>query len=98
LLAGTTLVAPAAAGDTNKLDFNMGKLVGSTAPNLPPPPPDKKNCITLIIVAVAVAVVVACIVAPAMANFAVGLLGEGMAATVVAGGLTAAAATTRRAT
>jgi LysM repeat protein len=90
LVAGTTLVAPAATGNTNALDFNMGKLVGSTAPNLPPPPPDKNNCLTLIIVAVAV--VVACIVAPTMGKFAVALMGKGMAATVIAGGLTAAAA------
>jgi YD repeat-containing protein len=90
LVAGTTLVAPGAAADTNKLDFNIGKLVGSTAPNLPPPPPDKKNCITLIIVAVAV--VVACIVAPYMAGFVAGMGLTGTAATVVAAGLTAAAA------
>jgi LysM repeat protein len=91
LVPGSTVVAPAAAADTNKLDFNTGKLIGSTAPNLPPPPPDKKNCITLIIVAVAV--VVACVVAPYMATFAAGLVGgAGTAATVIAGGLTAAAA------
>jgi YD repeat-containing protein len=90
LVAGMTVVAPAAAADTNKLDFNMGKLVGSTAPNLPPPPPDKKNCITLIIVAVAV--VVACVVAPYMAGFVAGMGLTGTAATVAAGALTAAAA------
>jgi YD repeat-containing protein len=90
LVAGTTLVAPAATADTNKLDFNMGKLVGSTAPNLPPPPPDSKNCITLIIVAVAV--VVGCVVAPYMTGFVAGMGLTGAAATAVAGGLTAAAA------
>jgi len=90
LVAGTTVVAPAAMTDSNKLDFNMGKLVGSTAPNLPPPPPDKNNCITLIIVAVAV--VVACVVAPYMAGFVAEMGLSGAAATAVAGGLTAAAA------
>jgi LysM repeat protein len=90
LVAGMTVVAPAAMTDSNKLDFNMGKLVGSTAPNLPPPPPDKKNCITLIIVAVAA--VVACVVAPYMAGFVAEMGLSGAAATAVAGGLTAAAA------
>jgi YD repeat-containing protein len=89
LVAGTTLVAPSATADTNKLDFNMGKLVGSTAPNLPPPQAGRNNCLTLIIVAVAV--VVGCVVAPYMTGFVAGMGLTGTAATVVAGGLTAAA-------
>ncbi|MBJ7308998.1 LysM peptidoglycan-binding domain-containing protein, partial [Rugamonas sp. CCM 8940] len=78
LVAGQAVVAPAATANSNKLDFDLGKLVGSTAPNLPPPPPDKPNCIMLIIVVVAV--VVAAIVAPYALTAASGLVGGGATA------------------
>jgi len=95
LVAGQTVVAPGATATSNKLDFDLGKLVGSTAPNLPPPPPpsDNKNCIMLIIVVVAV--VVAAVVAPYMLSFAAGVVGGGAtAATASSAGLMLAGAMT----
>lgn len=90
LKAGQTLLAPAATSDSSKLSFDSGKLVGSTAPNLPPPPPDSKNCIMLLIVVVAV--IVACIVAPYMAAWVAEAGMGALATTVVAGALTGAVA------
>jgi hypothetical protein len=93
LLPGSTLVAPAGGASTNGPEFDLGKLVGSTAPNLPPPPADSNNCIALVIVAVVVIVTV--LVAPYMAQAASYMLGaavESAGATVLAGAMTSAAA------
>jgi YD repeat-containing protein len=93
LIAGSTLVAPAATAASNEIDFDLGKLVGGTAPNLPPPPADKQNCIALVIVVVAV--VVACVVAPYMAQAAGAMLGvaaESASAVVLAGAMGGAVA------
>ncbi len=94
LVAGSTLLAPAATAQDNSLDFNMGELVGSTAPNLPPPA-QEQNCITLLVVAVAV--VAAYVIAPYMVKAAAYLVGGGgtaattsAAGLVVAGGMTGA--------
>ena len=69
LKAGQVLLAPAAAtASTTKLSFNNGKLIGSTAPNLPPPKADK-SCIGVVLMFVAV--IITFIVAP----YLVGVLG-----------------------
>ena len=93
LVPGAILVAPAATASSSAPNFDLGKLVGSTAPNLPPPPPDNQNCVAMLLIVVVVVVTV--LVTPYMTQAAGYLLGAGTetaAVTVTAGAMTSAAA------